>query len=87
MNDIRQAKRKAQTMKSTHLQGIGNHQAIEAADLKPGMVCVWNYGFKSEVLGVAFSKTGKTLTATLRSLSSGKVSDRKMAAHRLVAVA
>ena len=70
----------------TRLQGIGMRKAIEAKDLKPGMVVAWNYGYSSEVIGVEFSKTGKTLVATLKSNETGSISNRKMAATRLVAM-
>lgn len=68
------------------LQGIGYHEAVEAGELRPGMVVCWNAGHKSEVVAVEPSKTGKTLTAHLRSRRDGRVRPRRMSANRLVAV-
>lgn len=72
-------------MKHLHLQGIGNHKAIEAKELKSGMVTVWNYGYKSVVKDVVFSKSGKTLIALIEN-EQGKLFERKMKSSRLVAV-
>lgn len=69
-----------------HLQGIGNVRAIEASQLTAGMVTVWNYGYKSEVISVEPSKTGKTITAMLKSMQDGITRQRRMSAHRLVAI-
>lgn len=69
-----------------HLQGIGNVRAIEASQLTAGMVTIWNYGYKSEVISVEPSKTGKTVNAMLKSMQDGITRQRKMSAHRLVAV-
>lgn len=69
------------------LQGIYTRQkAIEARELKAGMVTVWNYGYKEIVKSVEFSKSGKTLTAVIVS-ESGKEFTRKLKATRLVAIA
>lgn len=70
-------------MMTLHLQGIGKREAIEAKDLKPGMTITWNYGCTSEVIAVEFSKSGKTLTATLRS-GDGVIRERRMSASKLV---
>jgi translation elongation factor P/translation initiation factor 5A len=72
--------------KTVWLQGIGHHEAVEAREIKSGMVCCWNAGYKSDVLAVEPSKTGKTVTATLRSRQDGKTYERRMRAARLVAV-
>lgn len=72
--------------KTVWLQGVGHHEAIEARDLRPGMVTCWNAGYKSDVLAVEPSKTGKTVTATLRSHGRGTINERRMGASRLVAV-
>lgn len=69
-----------------HLQGIGNVMAIEASQLTAGMVTIWNYGYKSEVISVKPSKTGKTITAMLKSMQDGITHQRRMSAHRLVAI-
>ena len=69
------------------LQGIGGQkEGTKTKDLKIGDVIIWNYGYKSEVLEIAPSKTGKTITFMLKSFESGNVSTRKMGAERLVVV-
>lgn len=69
------------------LQGIhGQQPAIPAKDLKVGDFIIWNFGYKSEVLEIIPSKTGKTITFMLKSLESGNINPRKMGADRLVAV-
>lgn len=76
-------------MKNTvKLQGIYGQQAGTAVkNLKVGDVLVWNYGYKSEVVELIPSKTGKTITAMLRSQQDGQIRARKMGAERLVVVA
>lgn len=70
------------------LQGIYGHQAGTAVkDLKVGDVIIWNFGYKSEVVELLPSKTGKTITAMLRSFEDGQIRPRKMGAERLVVVA
>lgn len=39
-------------MKTTHLQGIGTVNAKPAAELVPGDITVWNFGYTQEVLAV-----------------------------------
>lgn len=69
------------------LQGIhGQHEGTAVKNLKVGDVIVWNYGYKSEVMEIIPSKTGKTVTVILKSLESGNVNPRKMGAERLVVV-
>ena len=69
------------------LQGIyGAQKGTPTKDLKVGDVIVWNYGYKSEVVEIIPSKTGKTITFMLRSLESGNINHRKMGADRLVVV-
>ena len=73
-------------MKEIKLQGIYEmKEAKEVKDLKIGDVITWNYGYQSEVVEMIPSKTGKTYTVMLKSLSDGIVRDRKMKATRLVA--
>ena len=67
-----------------HLQGIGEHEAVPARELKPGMIVVWNYGSKSEVVSIEFSKSGKTLTMITE--CNGKYYSRKRNANTLVAI-
>lgn len=68
------------------LQGIGKQKAIEAKDLKPGMITVWNYGYKETIKSIEFSKTGKTLRAIIIS-ESGRETERRLKADRLVGIA
>lgn len=69
------------------LQGISGQQAgTQAKDLKIGDIIVWNYGYKSEVVEIIPSKTGKTITFMLKSLESGNINSRKMGADRLVVI-
>lgn len=73
------------------LQGIygahnGAHKGTPTKDLKVGDVIVWNYGYKSEVVEITPSKTGKTITFMLKSLESGNINPRKMGADRLVVI-
>ena len=67
------------------LQGIyGKKQGKEVKDLKIGDVITWNYDYQSEVVEMIPSKTGKTFTIMLKSLSDGIVRNRKMKATTLV---
>ena len=76
-------------MEKIHLQGIGSVPAKAVKDLNVygGDIIMWNYGYKSLVLRLIPSKTGKTFSATLKSLETGKVLTRKLSAERLVAIA
>lgn len=65
------------------LQGIGWHDGIPAKDLKVGDELVWNYGYKSKILGMMPSKTGKTITFE-ELCEDGKKYTRRMNASRLV---
>lgn len=70
------------------LQGIyGQQKGTAVKDLKVGDVIVWNFGYKSQVMALIPSKTGKTITAMLKSLASGDINPRKMGAERLVVIA
>lgn len=69
-----------------HLQGIGQHPAIPARDLKPGMVTVWNYGGRYEVVSIEMQPSGKTLTSVLKDCKTGTLWPRKFRPERLVAV-
>lgn len=67
------------------LQGIyGHYKGTPTKDLKIGDVIVWNYGYKSEVVGITPSKTGKTINFMLKDLESGNINARKMGADTLV---
>lgn len=71
-------------MKEVHLQGIGKKEAREAKKLHVGDVITWNYGYKSEVVGMTPSKTGKTITFALKSLEDNIVRNRKVKATTLL---
>lgn len=72
-------------MKTIKLQGIHNPQpAIEAKDLQPGMTRLYNYGETGEIVSVVPSKTGKTVTVTVR--ENGQEYTHRMNAGTLVAV-
>ena len=69
------------------LQGIyGQKEGTPTKNLKVGDVIIWNYGYKSEVVEIIPSKTGKTITFMLKSLESGEIHPRKMGSDRLVVV-
>ena len=58
-------------MKTVKLQGLyGQQKAKAVKELKLGDVITWNYGYKSEVIGITASKTGKTYIVTLKSFDS-----------------
>lgn len=74
-------------MSTIKLQGIyGEHKAIPTKELKIGSIIVWNFGYKSEVIKITPSKTGKTIDFLLKSLESGNIHNRKMGANRLVGI-
>lgn len=73
-------------MSKIHLQGIGEHKAIPARELKVGMCIVWNYGYESLVDGIEFSKTGKTLSLTLIDQATQRANRRRVNASTMVAV-
>lgn len=54
------------------LQGIGNHPAKLAADLKVGDVTVWNYGAKDSITAIA--NGAKTLRVTFASGYTKRIS-------------
>lgn len=72
-------------MKTIHLQGIGKRNAIESKFLKAGMVLLWNFGYKSTIKEISFSKTNKSLYLTVET-EDGKLCNRTLRAERLVAV-
>lgn len=74
-------------MNTIKLQGIYKRQkAIQASDLKPGMVTVWNYGYTETVKSVEPTKSGKSVRCVIVSDESGNEHIRTMRADRLVAV-
>ena len=73
--------------KTVKLQGIhGEQKGTPTKDLKIGDIIIWNFGYKSEVVEITPSKTGKTITFMLKSLESGNINPRKMGADRLVVI-
>ena len=69
------------------LQGVyGEQKTKKVQDLTAGDMIRWNYDYRSELLDLIPSKTGKTFTLVLRSMQDGITRERKMAATRLVAV-
>jgi len=76
-----------QPANTVKLQGIPGYQpGIPAGELRPGMVTVWNYGYKELIIDVQPSKTGKTVSVKMRCIDSGYEGTRKMNANRLVVV-
>lgn len=74
-------------MKTIKLQGIHTPQkAIPAAELKPGMVTVWNFGYTSTVKSIEPTKSGKSVKCVIISNESGNEHIRTMRADRLVVV-
>ena len=71
-------------MATIKLQGIYERKtAIPAAELKPGMVTIWNFEFTETVKSVVPTKSGKSVKCVI-------ISDeytRTMRKDRLVAVA
>lgn len=56
-------------MAKIKLQGISQRfDGVAAKDLKIGDILIWNYGSKSEVVGIQPSKTGKSYTISCKSL-------------------
>lgn len=69
------------------LQGIYNEQkAIPAGELKPGMVTIWNFGYKEIIQSVELTKSGKSVKCSII-CESGKETSRTMRIDRLVAIA
>lgn len=68
------------------LQGIYTEMPEKAVkDLKIGDIITWNFGYKSQVVDLTPSKSGKTYNVSLKSLQDGITRDRRMKATRLVA--
>lgn len=74
-------------MNTIKLQGIYSSQkAIPAADLKPGMVTVWNYGYTETIKSVEPTKSGKSVKCTIISDETGNEHTRTLRIDRLVAI-
>ena len=70
-------------MRKIHLQHWGEQDAVEVQDLRPGMVTVWNGGYRCEIAGIVSSPSGKTHRIVY---ADGTVDRRRMRTGRLVAV-
>lgn len=69
------------------LQGIYNELPAKAVkDLKVNDIITWNFGYKSQVVDLTPTKSGKSYNVSLKSLQDGIVRNRQMRATRLVAV-
>ncbi len=73
-------------MEEIQLQGIGKRPAISTNALHIGDTIVWNFGYKSEVVGIHPTKSGKQINFDLKSLQNGEINVRRMGGERLVAV-
>lgn len=75
-------------MATVKLQGIYERRnAIPAAELKPGMVTVWNFGYTETIKSVEPTKSGKSVKCVIVFDKSGKEYTRTMRNDRLVAIA
>lgn len=73
-------------MEMLHLQGIGKIPAIKAKELKPGMITVWNFGYKEKIVDITPTKSGKSIKCTIISMETGKYYTRTFRIDRLVAI-
>ncbi|MGF3141021.1 hypothetical protein [Streptomyces diastaticus] len=71
-------------LRTIRLQGIGHHPAVEAQELKPGEILMWNQGAKTTVLAVEVASP-KFLRVTEKAHDSGEVTTRRLMKTRLVA--
>lgn len=75
-------------MATVKLQGIYERRnAIPAAELKPGMITVWNFGYTETIKSVEPTKSGKSVRCVIVCDKSGKEYTRTMRNDRLVAIA
>ena len=69
------------------LQGIYDDKpAIRATELKPGMVTIWNYGYKEIIKSIVPTKSGKSVKCTIIDCESKKEYIRTMRNDSLVVV-
>lgn len=69
------------------LQGISEEkQGIKAIDLKVGNILIWNFGYKSEVVNLEMSKTGKSIKIFEKSFNDGITRERKTTINRLFVI-
>lgn len=75
-------------MATVKLQGIyGKQKAIPAAELKPGMITVWNFCYTETVKVLSLRRVGKALNALSFPTIGRKEYTRTMRNDRLVAIA
>jgi hypothetical protein len=72
-------------MGMVHLQGVGRVPAIEAGDLQAGMVTVWNYGYREQIITIE-PRGEKQIKVWLVSLRNGEKFTRVLNKSRLVAI-
>ena len=70
-------------MLTVNIPLYGNYKACKIEDLKPGMVTIWTGGERATIMGVKWSKSGKTGQIIY---ANGKIDHRKMRPGRLIAV-
>lgn len=69
------------------LQGISRElEDKKVSDLVIGDIIVWNYGYKSEVVSIEYTKSKKSINLKLKSLQDGIIRDRLLRSAKLVAV-
>lgn len=73
----------ARRMSIVCLQGVGDVIGVRADSLRAGHYITWNYGYKSQVLGVE-SVSEHYIKIVERSLESGKLSERRLKKDRFV---
>ncbi len=71
-------------MNLVHLQGIGEVEGCEAGKLEKGMVCLWNYGERSEVFGI--KPVGSKMVEVLMLSKNGDSHTRRFKKTRLVGI-
>lgn len=72
-------------MGMVHLQGIGRVPAIEAEDLQPGMVMVWNFGWRYKIVTVDL-RGDSQIKVWAKSLKNGEMYTRILNKSTLVAI-
>lgn len=72
--------------KTVQLQSVGHVAAKPAKEFKVGDFMAWNFGFTSEVVGIA-KETKAFIVFELKSTSDGITRERRLKKDRLVAIA
>ena len=69
------------------LQGIHERKkAIKALELKPGMVTIWNYGYKEIIKSITPTKSGKSIKCKIICCESKKEYIRTLRVNTFVVV-